>query len=559
MAAEEDTELRDLVAQSLENNGVLGKIRAQLRASVFLALEEQEHIQNKKPFVNQKLQKFLSTKEGCVVAGLVREFLEYFGLEFTLAVFDPESGFRELNEGRHELARELNIIEPDGPASAPLLAEFVKRSTSEQVSRGKLNSTTENYITKDLSQVQIDDAKEKFKEYDKDQNGVIDKDELRNLFVDMFPNFHRNMLERYVNDEFRASDRDFSNGIDFDEFVAMYKRLFILCKSVVSHDLSELKSPRKSNSDSLYSKIPSPIRKPNSAPNSPTIKMVNGDAMSNQKSQENEKSLRSSISEQISERSSISEKQTNGSAALADVLGSEPEDDPFFDDPLPITDKSKPLVRKQNKLNPPRSPNSPKPSQIPKFTFGASDKKEKTGSSLTHDKPAPATAAKQNSGNLTSLNDLPSLNDRRGVGGLGSLKDVPPLPGLSSNDKGKQSDLEKDIKAIDKKIADLGFDVPDDDDYEEDFMSSGYSRCFIPLRILFSPPSMSKLSARSEKSEQKTLSIAEEIDEEVDEDLSGADDLLKSSNSGFDDLTTDKSISVNSTGGFDYMEDVITP
>ena len=37
---DEDTELRDLVTQTLENNGLLGKIQAQLRAGVFLALEE---------------------------------------------------------------------------------------------------------------------------------------------------------------------------------------------------------------------------------------------------------------------------------------------------------------------------------------------------------------------------------------------------------------------------------------------------------------------------------------------------------------------------------------
>ena len=39
-AGDEDTELRDLVTQTLENNGLLGKIQAQLRAGVFLALEE---------------------------------------------------------------------------------------------------------------------------------------------------------------------------------------------------------------------------------------------------------------------------------------------------------------------------------------------------------------------------------------------------------------------------------------------------------------------------------------------------------------------------------------
>jgi hypothetical protein len=37
---EEDTELRDLVAATLENSGILGKIKAQLRANVYIALEE---------------------------------------------------------------------------------------------------------------------------------------------------------------------------------------------------------------------------------------------------------------------------------------------------------------------------------------------------------------------------------------------------------------------------------------------------------------------------------------------------------------------------------------
>ena len=37
---DDDTELRDLVSYTLENSGILGKIKAQLRANVYLALEE---------------------------------------------------------------------------------------------------------------------------------------------------------------------------------------------------------------------------------------------------------------------------------------------------------------------------------------------------------------------------------------------------------------------------------------------------------------------------------------------------------------------------------------
>ncbi|XP_061480353.1 centrosomal protein 43 isoform X3 [Rhineura floridana] len=90
-ATEEDTELRDLLVQTLESSGVLNKIKAELRAAVFLALEEQEKVENKTPLVNESLKKFLNTKDGRLVASLVAEFLKFFNLDFTLAVFQPES------------------------------------------------------------------------------------------------------------------------------------------------------------------------------------------------------------------------------------------------------------------------------------------------------------------------------------------------------------------------------------------------------------------------------------------------------------------------------------
>uniref|UniRef100_A0A994J7S5 Centrosomal protein 43 n=1 Tax=Homo sapiens TaxID=9606 RepID=A0A994J7S5_HUMAN len=63
VVAEEDTELRDLLVQTLENSGVLNRIKAELRAAVFLALEEQEKVENKTPLVNESLKKFLNTKD----------------------------------------------------------------------------------------------------------------------------------------------------------------------------------------------------------------------------------------------------------------------------------------------------------------------------------------------------------------------------------------------------------------------------------------------------------------------------------------------------------------
>ena len=126
---EEDTELRDMVASTLETNGVLGKIKAQLRANVYLALEEGDNAKNKSKLVNKRLSEYLSSTNGRLVASLVREFLQFFDLDFSLAVFDPETNigkdikFRE----REKLTEALGLTELTD-TKAPLLAEILRLS-----------------------------------------------------------------------------------------------------------------------------------------------------------------------------------------------------------------------------------------------------------------------------------------------------------------------------------------------------------------------------------------------------------------------------------------------
>ncbi|XP_007521662.1 centrosomal protein 43 isoform X2 [Erinaceus europaeus] len=129
---EEDTELRDLLVQTLENSGVLNRIKAELRAAVFLALEEQEKVQNRTPLVNESLKKFLNTKDGRLVASLVAEFLQFFNLDFTLAVFQPETSTLQGLEGREDLARDLGIIEAEGTVGGPLLLEVIRRCQQKE-------------------------------------------------------------------------------------------------------------------------------------------------------------------------------------------------------------------------------------------------------------------------------------------------------------------------------------------------------------------------------------------------------------------------------------------
>ena len=143
MSGEEDEkelELKDLIVQTLEANGLLSKIKAQIRASVFSALDENDrnmvrqkwnmkililvwfliresliffknnvfenpivkkHLESKDgKFLNWLTDKlntscshgngFLMNLKGRLAFAVVREFLENCNLDFTLSVMDPE-------------------------------------------------------------------------------------------------------------------------------------------------------------------------------------------------------------------------------------------------------------------------------------------------------------------------------------------------------------------------------------------------------------------------------------------------------------------------------------
>uniref|UniRef100_A0A2C9LU64 Centrosomal protein 43 n=1 Tax=Biomphalaria glabrata TaxID=6526 RepID=A0A2C9LU64_BIOGL len=523
MSADEDTELRDLVAQTLEANGTLGKLRAQLRASVFLALEDQENGQSKTPFLSKELKSFLSTKDGKLTAYLVQEFLEFFNLEFTLAVFKPETG---LNEGmkRSEVLKSLGGEGTNISSNLPIITSLLQNvNKSKSTNFGSGDAV---YISKNLTDKQIEEAKKKFDFYDKDSSGAIDKEELRDLFMDMFPNFHRNMLDRYVNDEFAAADKDFNSSIytltpkaiDFDEFLDMYKRLFLLCRTVVSDDVGELVSPthkpasKQTSPQHQVNQVKQQSKKPSSSPpSSAKPDQVNG--------------------------SSIQGNKTTGKFTTAGY-GSDLEEDPFFDDQpvasvsyntlssVPITSVSS-TTQKASPYEPPHITTLQKKSELEK-------NRDLHKEAIVTEEKIKDKSKKVGSG-LTSLDDLPSLNSGRGGGVLKS----PENEDSPRND----SDMDKNLREVDKRLEELGLDSPNDEfEYEDDFSD------------------VSQKSPRKVDNKPENGSIAEEIDdEEIAEDISAeADDLLKSEKSGFDDLTTDRSIS-QMDGGFDYMEDPVLP
>lgn len=132
MYSEEETELRDLIMQNLENCGFLSKIKAEIRAGVFLALEEDGNFKNKVPLFNQKFDDFVSTYEGKIIISLIREFLDYYSLHFTLSIFEPEVASPTPFVSRSELFDQLNIksSENDAPILVTLLKDAVRAQST---------------------------------------------------------------------------------------------------------------------------------------------------------------------------------------------------------------------------------------------------------------------------------------------------------------------------------------------------------------------------------------------------------------------------------------------
>ncbi|XP_051510606.1 centrosomal protein 43-like isoform X6 [Myxocyprinus asiaticus] len=347
-ATEEDTELRDLLIQNLENSGVLNKIKAELRAAVFLALEEQDKVENKTPLVNENLKKSLNTKDGRLVAGLITDFLQVFNLDFTLAVFQPEINTLNGLDSRESLLEELGISESEVNRNTPLLLELVKRSRHKDKTSIFTEGGRVATFPKELLPCQIAEARKKFDFHDKDKSDEINRDAVIAIFADLFPQFSRNMLENYVTEELGAKGKDTNSTMDFQAFLGMYKCFFIQCRSVVTNDYREtLHSSSKTTEDRIISSSASKIPrykgfvKHSSAQeekaDSKTADRSHGETLGCHKS-------RGSVQELDGSEEGLGDWRSAPTPLRRALdLGLEDEDeegDSFFDDPLPKPQKT---------------------------------------------------------------------------------------------------------------------------------------------------------------------------------------------------------------------------
>ncbi|XP_034169720.2 FGFR1 oncogene partner isoform X2 [Pangasianodon hypophthalmus] len=542
-ATEEDTELRDLLIQNLENNGVLNKIKAELRAAVFLALEEQDKVENKTPLVNENLKKCLSTKDGRLVASLITDFLQVFNLDFTLAVFQPEINTVNGLDSRESLSKELGFSEFEGNKSTPLLLELIKRGRNKEKFSIFSEADRATHIPKELSPRQIAEAQKKYDCRRKDRSGGLARDEIIGVFLELFPSFSRGMLERFVADELGA--KDISNSVDFQEFLGLFKQLYFQCRSVVASDVSGgvhsvSKVTEEKISSSPSSKIPryKGFIKASAAQEEPPEPQA-GEPPSHSESLISQKSKAFMASEGF-----ITSRNEPAALRRPLDLGLEDEDeegDSFFDDPLPkpqktygcslpSTDKPYTGQRLSEKSFSERESQHP---QREESLAGPSFSKMRRGTSLNDLSAIGSDTEGDGEDMFSDAENKPSTNSEPRRAGTAKaagitpspLSDTPPLKSAENNQKdlvfSKEDSKEKglqDLKTLKEKT---GSPLLDEElDYDDDFNS------------------------HNSKSE---LSISEEIEEASVEGPDLSDRL--------EEFTQDVSVSQTSQAA-DYMEDV---
>ncbi|XP_077055679.1 centrosomal protein 20 isoform X2 [Siphateles boraxobius] len=127
------TELKSALKETLEARGVLGQLKARIRAEVFSALDDQN---TPRPPLSH---------ENLLINELIREYLEFNKYRYTASVLTAESGQPEVPLDRQFIANELNVAED---SSAKAVKEehkgklFLKGSATvhSQEAHGHLNT-----------------------------------------------------------------------------------------------------------------------------------------------------------------------------------------------------------------------------------------------------------------------------------------------------------------------------------------------------------------------------------------------------------------------------------
>lgn len=161
-------DLKTLVTRTLEKKGVLAKIRAELRASVFEAIEEEDQAVEREGLppallgsCNDRAKQLHASPSGKLLTALICEYLDWAQLSHTLKVYLPECNLQkdswkaELKEFSSKNGYDLNRNGESGPLLLDVLEGFLKFENLSQArsTARRLPSETESLSNLDTRNI----------------------------------------------------------------------------------------------------------------------------------------------------------------------------------------------------------------------------------------------------------------------------------------------------------------------------------------------------------------------------------------------------------------------
>ncbi|XP_010908960.1 protein TONNEAU 1a [Elaeis guineensis] len=162
--AREMMDLKTLVTRTLEKKGILAKIRAELRASVFEAIEEEDRVLENEDGVppallgscNDRAKQLHASPSGRLLTALICEYLEWAQLGHTLKVYLPECNLpkdfwkAELRDFSSKNGYDMNRSGETGPLLLDVLEGYLKYENLSQAraaGRRMINTETDSVLS----------------------------------------------------------------------------------------------------------------------------------------------------------------------------------------------------------------------------------------------------------------------------------------------------------------------------------------------------------------------------------------------------------------------------
>ncbi|CAH8665476.1 unnamed protein product [Schistosoma margrebowiei] len=121
---DEEINLKEALIRSLNEEGILPKLEAQLKAAVYLALEKHNYAEGI-PLSNQSIRSLWSTEDGLIIASLLVDFMNMMKLENTLNVLMDEAQMKHLELFDRDKLMAILPAERS-PSNSPVLLNLIE-------------------------------------------------------------------------------------------------------------------------------------------------------------------------------------------------------------------------------------------------------------------------------------------------------------------------------------------------------------------------------------------------------------------------------------------------